>query len=120
MAQNRGMTSVPKWRVILAGAILVVLVALATQLAPIYLHNMRLQQFVEDTARSQASLKVSDDLLRVLVLNKAAQLGLPVHASNVHVERSPDAVRIAVRYIVRVDLPFYTVDLHFYPGAGSQ
>jgi len=25
-----------------------------------------------------------------------------------------------VRYSVRVNLPLYTVDLHFYPGAGSQ
>jgi hypothetical protein len=29
-------------------------------------------------------------------------------------------VHIEVRYAVRVDLPFYTVDLHFYPGAGSR
>ncbi len=114
------MPSVSKWRVILAGAIVVVLVALASQLIPIYLSNMRLQQFVEDTARSEIGLKANDDLLRVLVLNKAAQLRLPVRASNVHVERSPDSVRIDVRYVVRVDLPFYTVDLHFYPGAGSR
>jgi hypothetical protein len=25
-----------------------------------------------------------------------------------------------VRYFVRVSLPGYTVDLHFYPGAGSR
>jgi hypothetical protein len=29
-------------------------------------------------------------------------------------------VRIDVRYFVRVTLPGYTVDLHFYPGAGSR
>jgi hypothetical protein len=28
--------------------------------------------------------------------------------------------RIDVRYNARVDLPLYTVDLHFYPGAGSK
>jgi len=29
-------------------------------------------------------------------------------------------MRIDVRYFVRVNLPAYTVDLHFYPGAGSK
>jgi hypothetical protein len=29
-------------------------------------------------------------------------------------------MRIDVRYQVRVDLPGYTVNLHFYPGAGSR
>jgi hypothetical protein len=38
----------------------------------------------------------------------------------VHIDRTPDELRIAVRYFVRVSLPGYTVDLHFYPGAGSR
>jgi hypothetical protein len=38
----------------------------------------------------------------------------------VHIDRSADGLRIDVRYFVRVTLPFYTVDLHFYPGAGSR
>ena len=41
-------------------------------------------------------------------------------ADNVHVEHLPDGIRIDVRYFVRVSLPGYTVDLHFYPGAGSR
>ena len=32
----------------------------------------------------------------------------------------PKGTRIDVRYVARVDLPLYTVDLHFYPGAGSK
>jgi hypothetical protein len=54
------------------------------------------------------------------VLAKAADLGLPVVADNVHIQRAPESVRIEVRYAVHVDLPLYTVDLHFYPGAGSR
>ena len=41
-------------------------------------------------------------------------------ADNVHIERTADSVHIEVRYLVRVDLPLYTVDLHFYPGAGNR
>jgi hypothetical protein len=41
-------------------------------------------------------------------------------ADNVRIQRTSDRVQIDVRYFVRVDLPLYTVDLHFYPGAGSR
>jgi hypothetical protein len=54
------------------------------------------------------------------VLNRAHELDLPVKADNVHIVRSSDGLRIDVRYFVRVTLPGYTVDLHFYPGAGSR
>ena len=30
------------------------------------------------------------------------------------------AIRIDIRYFVTVDVPGYTVNLHFYPGAGSE
>ena len=61
-----------------------------------------------------------DDALRQNVLNKAHELDLPVKADNVHIDHSSGGLRIDVRYFVRVSLPGYTVDLHFYPGAGSR
>ncbi|MCC6861024.1 MAG: DUF4845 domain-containing protein [Bryobacterales bacterium] len=114
------MPSVSKWRVAAAAGVLAVLAALGSQLLPIYLDNMKLQQFVEETARQPDSSELSDLALQAAVLKKAATLGLPVRRSNVQVERSAGGLRIDVRYVVRVDLPFYTVDLHFYPGAGSR
>ena len=114
------MRSLPKWRIALAVAVVAVLAFLGANLIPIYLQNMRLQQFVEETARRDSSLQANDDILRAAVLNRAARLGLPVRSDNVRVHRTPDFVRIDVRYVVRVDLPLYTVDLHFYPGAGSR
>jgi hypothetical protein len=56
------------------------------------------------------------------VLNEAYRLGLPVKAGGVQILRSPDrrVERVEVRYFVRMHLPGYTVNLHFYPGVGSQ
>ena len=99
---------------------LVVLLVMAVRLLPIYVHNIELQQFVEDVAHRVAAPSTSDDILRTWVLDKAADLDLPVKAGNVQIERSPDTVHIVVRYVVRVDMPLYTVNLHFYPGAGSR
>jgi len=59
-------------------------------------------------------------VLRSWVLSRAADLELPVVAGNVQIQRTAESVRIDVRYVVHVNLPLYTVDLHFYPGAGSR
>ena len=107
-------------RVAAAIGILVVLAVLGARLLPLYLENMRLQSYVEGITQDAENRTRPDDALRVAVLEKAAILGLPVKADNVHIKRSSDNVRIDVRYIVRVDFPMYTVDLHFYPGAGSR
>jgi hypothetical protein len=107
----------PRLRMAAAALILIALAVLGARLLPIYLDNMRLQSYVEGITQSAASRTRPDDVLRVAVMEKAASLGLPVGADNVHIKRSEDDLRIDVRYIVRVDLPMYTVDLHFYPGS---
>jgi hypothetical protein len=108
------------WRVIAAAGILCGLVFLAVQLLPVYFENLQFQRYVEATTHRLESQTQSDDSLRAAVVEKAASMGLPVLASNVLIRRSNDNLRIDVRYVVRVNLPLYTVDLHFYPGAGSH
>src|SRR5258706_3185015 len=107
-------------RIAAASLILVILAVLGEGLLPLYLANMRLQSYVEGITQDAENRTRPDDVLRVAVLEKAAVLGLPVKADNVHIKRSSDNVRIDVRYIVRVDFPLYTVDLHLYTGAGSR
>ena|ERR1035438_3037047 len=103
-----------------AAAVLTALLAFTAMFAPIYYRNLELQNYVSGVAQRVENQTSSDDVLRTWVLDKAHELDLPVKEDNVHVIRSKEGVRIDVRYFVRVDLPGYTVDLHFYPGAGSQ
>jgi hypothetical protein len=107
-------------RIAAAVLILVALAIMGARLLPLYLDNMRLQSYVERITQDVENRTRPDDALRVAVLEKAAVLGLPVKAENVRIKRSEDTMRIDVRYVVRVDFPLYTVDLHFYPGAGSR
>jgi len=111
---------VPAWRLAVGGIILLALIGLAAYLAPIYIRNLKLQQYVEELARVPDTPKKADDLIRAEVIEKAAALDLPVKPENIQISRIDGAFNISVRYIVRVDLPLYTVDLHFYPGAGSR
>jgi len=104
-------------RIAVAVLILGILAAFGARLLPVYLDNMKLQSYVAGMAQNEEARTRPDEAIQVDVLEKAASLGLPVKADNVHIKRSGDGMRIDVRYIVRVDLPLYTVDLHFYPGS---
>ena len=114
------MSRVPRWRIAAATAVLAALLAFTAMFAPIYYRNLELQNYVSDVALRVENRTNSDDVLRTRVLERARQLELPVKEDNVQVIRSRGGVRIDVRYFVRVSLPGYTVDLHFYPGAGSR
>jgi hypothetical protein len=111
---------IPRWRIAAAVVVLGVLVFLIGEFAPIYFHNMQLQNFVADLAARPDTAAKSDDLVRTWVIDKASQLDLPVRSDNVTIVHAAEGMRIDVRYFVRVNLPLYTVDLHFYPGAGSR
>lgn len=114
------MNPVPRWRILAAIAVLLALVGFGAVFAPIYVDNLKLQGFVADLTRREDTARQTDDRLRQIVVDKATELRLPVKADNVHIQRRPEGLRIDVRYFVRVNLPLYTVDLHFYPGAGSH
>ena len=111
---------IPRWRIAAAAVVLAGLIGFLAMFTPIYIRNLRLQSYVSGLTQTVENTQKSDDLLRTWVLDKAHQLKLPIAEDNVHILRSADGLHIDVRYFVRVDLPGYTVDLHFYPGAGSR
>ena len=76
---------------------------------------MKFQRYL-DAAVDRAT---NPDVLRAEIVNKAAQMGLPVHEGDVHVVKSGNGMRVEIVYVIRVDLPLYTVDLHFHPAAGG-
>jgi hypothetical protein len=118
----------PRWRIVAAAAVLAALAFFAARFAPIYWRNIELQSFVtalpeRAAGRAQSGSPPADDQVRAWVLEKARQLDLPVEAGDVRIFRAAGSGRmesIDVHYQVRVDLPGYTVNLHFYPGAGSR
>ena len=112
--------AVPRWRLGAGAAVLAALLFFAARLAPVYIRNYQLQLYVDEITQNAGNHARPDDLLRSWVLRRAHELDLPLRSDNIRVKRDAEGVRIDVRYIVRVDLPLYTVDLHFYPGAGSR
>lgn len=118
--ENGGPRPVAAWRLALGAAVLLALITLGAFLTPVYLHNLEFQQYVSAMAEDPKTHDRDDALIRSSLVDKAEQLKLPVRFENIQIARTAEAVRITVRYVVHVDLLVYTVDLHFYPGAGSR
>lgn len=114
------MNPVPRWRIAAGVAVLLILLGMVARFTPIYLHNLQLQSYVASVTQSASNSPSLDDPLRSEILDKAHALNLPVTADDVHITHTADGVRVDVRYFVTVNLPGYTVRLHFYPGAGSR
>ncbi|HYW47395.1 MAG TPA: hypothetical protein VE959_31290 [Bryobacteraceae bacterium] len=114
------MNQVPRWRLAAGIAVLAALVFVLADFAPYYFRNLELQNYVSDITHRGPSQTQSDDVLRTWVVEKAHQLRLPVSADDVHVSHLAEGLQIDVRYMVSVNLPGYSVNLHFYPGAGSR
>jgi hypothetical protein len=104
---------VPRWRLAAGVLVLAALGLFTAVLAPIYLRNFRFHEFVSGLTHNVETRERSGDALKGMVLTKARSLNLPVTASDVQITRTGEEVRIAVRYVVKVDLPGYTVELHF-------
>jgi len=115
-----GLNPVPRWRIAAALTVLALLAGFAVVLAPTYYRNLKLQRSVVEITQNVENQTQPDDRIRLLVLNRAQELDLPVKADNVHINRWQRKLRIDVGYFVRVAFPGYTVDLHFHPASTSQ
>lgn len=104
-------------RVLTGGAVLALLALFAILLLPVYVRNYRFERALKELAAESDATRAPDEFLRVRVVDRAARLGLPIRPEQVKLERKAERVGIDVRYVVPIDLPLYSVDLHFHPAA---
>jgi hypothetical protein len=97
--------------------VVTLLVGFGILLLPAYAANYRFQRFLERAVQDPALLALPPDAIRIAVSQAAARLGVPLKPDQVRL-RADNGLRIEARYFVRVDMPLYTVDLHFNPKAG--
>lgn len=101
------------WRILGAAAILAVLGAAAVWLAPAYVRHYRFQRAMDAVLAEPGIAGRPVEAVQVAVAARAASLGIAVKPEEVRVDWRGERLRAEVRYVVRVDLPLYTVDLHF-------
>ena len=101
----------------MGAAALLGLAVCVARLLPAYLGNLRFQQALEGIVQRDVDSSKPDDAVRAEVVNAAARMGLPVSFEQVRVRRAQGRLEVQTLYVVRADLPLYTVDLHFRPRA---
>ena len=97
----------PAWRIGAGLAVLGAFSWFAVLLIPVYLRNLQFQHFLRETPSA------SDEILEQAILNKSLSLGLDITPEHIQIRRPPDGGPTVVRYVIRVTMPLYTVDLHF-------
>ena len=110
----------PLWRLLMAVFVLGGMVAVLLALAPVYLRNFELQQYVQQLAQKDEAGSLSDPPVIAGITARAHELSLPVEPSDVHIARSAGKLRIDLKYAVQKDFGLYQVDLHFHPSAVSR
>lgn len=104
------------WRRIAGVAVLAIFVAVAIALVPPYLNNAKFQRYLDGAVEHAQA----PEIVQANIVGKAGEMGLPVRTGDVHVTRSGNGVSVDIVYVVRVDFPLYTVDLHFHPSASTD
>lgn len=118
--ESRKNPQVSRLRVAAGIGVLVVLAALGLALLPAYMDNFEFQRHLEQISIDPRNVGLPPDVVRIKVLDRAARLGLPISAEQVRIEPAAGRTKLEVRYFIRVDLPMYTVDLHFRPSSGGR
>lgn len=107
------MNRLPAWRIAAGLAVLAVLAGTAVLLTPVYLRNLQLQNCLRGTAAA------SDQEIEQTLLNKGRSLNLDIAPDHIQIQRSATGGPTRVRYVIRVTMPLYTVDLHFSSSVGE-
>jgi hypothetical protein len=107
----------PLWRLIAAILVLLGMAGVLLALAPVYLEDYRLRQYVRSLTRGAA---MQDEALRSAILARARQLDLPVDPGNVLITHPDGKLHLQLDYKVQMDFALYQVDIHFHPSATSR
>jgi hypothetical protein len=94
-------------------AVVVIAMYLAWKVMPAYYANYEFQEFVESQARIESYSQHSEPEIADVYAKKAAELDIPLTASQIHVQRMGTELTVDSQYDVHIDVPVHPFDLHF-------
>ena len=96
-------------------------VYLVSMLVPPYFNNYRFDDWIAgESFRGSYWTGKPEAEIRQAVITKAREFDINLRPEQLRVEVEGRTTRINVNYTVRVDLPFYPIDLHFTPGRETK
>ncbi len=88
-------------------------VLIAFKAVPVKLQSTEMYDYMDELARFSAA-QVRPDGLKKRILDRAAQLQIPLDKENVKVERNGDRIYMEVEYTIPVEFPGYTYHWNFH------
>ena len=80
---------------------------------PVKLQSTELYDYMDELAKFSAA-QVPPDQLKKRILDRAAQLQIPLAKENVKVQRNGDRIYMEVEYTIPVEFPGYTYQWNFH------
>lgn len=106
---ERGMVTI---KTLLSFAILLFGCYLGFKFIPVYISAYDFDNAIKTQAQYSGSMKTNDVIMKEL-LEKAAELKLPITKKELKIERTTSRMTITAMYVVPVKTPFFTYDWHF-------
>lgn len=88
-------------------------VLIAWKAVPVKLQSTELYDYMDELAKFSAA-QVPPDQLKKRILDRAAQLQIPLRKENVRVQRNGDRIYMEVEYTIPVEFPGYTYQWNFH------
>jgi len=93
----------------LVGGVVAIIVVLVTiKVAPLMIHVGELDKEIGVLADRANRREYHDKRIERSILNKAAQLDLPVTKKDIDIKRTSNRIKVTVRYTINIDFPGYT------------
>lgn len=110
-----------RWLRWVAGiAVLAALGLAAWVLAPAYWNHWRLQRDLDALLARALAEQQPAEQIRQQIVHHAARYGIPLRQQEIRLRATPDKIEAEALYLIRVNLPVYTVDLHFRARARAR
>jgi hypothetical protein len=95
------------WLLVLAVAVMI-----SWKMIPVKVNNAELVDYMTEVAQFQSAQKTPEEI-KLIILARAGELGIPLTKENITVTKTRDRVRMTVDYVMPVQFPGYTYNWHF-------
>jgi hypothetical protein len=109
-----------KFKAIFVLVILVLGIYCAVKLVPPYVAEYQLADKIQEQARFAIVNRYTEEQIRENVWKVMQDLEIPAKREDIKIVATMQTVKIAIDYIVPVDLLSYHVDLHFTPSSENK
>lgn len=98
---------------IIGVAVVLIAMYVVWKVMPAYYANFEYQDYVETQARVESYGNHSEEEIAEIYAKKAAEMEIPLTASQIHVQRAGNDLTVNGEYDVHIDIPVHPFDLHF-------